>query len=176
VGRIAPNKRIEHLIKTVFYFKKFISPLVRLILVGKTGTFPKYYEACVQMADEFYLNPEEIRFLGHIPDAEMFAVYKAADVFLSLSEHEGFCLPLIESMIFALPVIALASTAVPGTLGRAGIRLARWRPDETAELVALAAREPAVRERLVEAGRRELAEFKAFPREKVLLDGLRGIL
>jgi glycosyltransferase involved in cell wall biosynthesis len=176
VGRIAPNKRIEHLIKTVFYFKKFVSPLVRLILVGKTATFPRYYEACARMADEFYLAPEEIRFLGHVPDAELFALYRASDVFLSLSEHEGFCLPLIESMIFDLPVVALASTAVPGTLGEAGILMDRWRPDETAELLALAAGEAAVRERMIAAGRRELARFKAFPRERVLLDALRECL
>jgi glycosyltransferase involved in cell wall biosynthesis len=176
VGRIAPNKRIENLIKTAFYFKKFVSPMVRLILVGKTGTFPRYYEACVRMADEFHMAPEEVRFLGHVPDAELYAAYRAADVFLSLSEHEGFCLPLLESMVFDLPVIALASTAVPGTLGGAGILLERWRPDETAELVARVARDEAVRGRLIEAGRRELARYKAFPREKVLLDGLKGIL
>ena len=160
----------------MFYYKKFISPLVRLILVGKTNTFPRYYEACARMADEFYLAPEEVRFLGHVPDAELFALYQASDVFLSLSEHEGFCLPLIESMIFDLPVVALASTAVPGTLGEAGILMDRWRPDETAELVALVARDQAVRERLVAAGRRELDRFKAFPREKVLLEALRGIV
>ena len=87
VGRVAPNKRIEHLIKTAFYYKKFISPMVRLILVGKTGTFPRYYEACVRMADEFHMAPEEVRFLGHVPDAELYAAYRSADVFLSLSEH-----------------------------------------------------------------------------------------
>ncbi len=176
VGRVAPNKRIEHLIKTAFYYKKFISPLVRLILVGKTNTFPRYYEACVRMADEFHMAPEEVRFLGHVPEAELYAAYRSADVFLSLSEHEGFCLPLVESMIFDLPVIALASTAVPGTLGRAGLLIDRWRPDETAELIALLQGDAALRGRLVEAGRGELARIKAFPREKVLLDGLRGIL
>jgi hypothetical protein len=79
-------------------------------------------------------------------------------------------------MIFDLPVVALASTAVTGTLGETGILMERWRPDETAELVALVARDQAVRERLVAAGRRELARFKAFPREKVLLDALRGMV
>jgi glycosyltransferase involved in cell wall biosynthesis len=79
-------------------------------------------------------------------------------------------------MIFDLPVVALASTAVPGTLGEAGILMDRWRPDETAELLAMVAQDQAVRERLVAAGRRELARFKAFPREKVLLDALRGII
>ena len=108
------------------------------------------------MADEFYLTPEEIRFLGHVPDEEMFALYRASDVFLSLSEHEGFCLPLIESMIFDLPIVALDSTAVPVTLGGAGILIRTKRPDEVAELVArIAARD---RARPAEADRRWPAE------------------
>jgi L-malate glycosyltransferase len=175
VGRVAPNKRVEHLIKTTFYYKKFVSPLVRLIVVGKTNTFPKYYESCVRMADEFYLKPDEARFLGHVPDAEMFALYRAADVLLSLSEHEGFCLPLVESMIFDLPVVALGATAVPDTLGGAGILMDRFRPDETAELVHLVAGDAALRKSLVDGGRRRLADFKAFPRESFLLDAVRGL-
>jgi glycosyltransferase involved in cell wall biosynthesis len=175
VGRIAPNKRIDNLVRTVFYYKKFVSPLVRLIVVGKTGTFPAYYRGVVRMADEFFLKPDEIRFLGHVPDAEMFALYKAADVFLSLSEHEGFCLPLVESLIFDLPVVALGSTAVPYTLGSAGVLLDAFRPDRTAELVDRVAHDQALRARLIEAGRRELAAFKAFPREAFLLERVREL-
>ncbi len=175
VGRVAPNKRIENLIKTTFYFKKFISPLVRLIVVGKTNTFPKYYQSCARQADDFHLRPDEALFLGHVPDAEMYALYRAADVFLSLSEHEGFCLPLIESMIFDLPVIALGATAVPFTLGGAGILMNRFRPDETAELAERVARQGELRRSLVESGRRELRAFKAFPRERFLLESVRGL-
>jgi glycosyltransferase involved in cell wall biosynthesis len=175
VGRIAPNKRIENLVRTVFYFKKYISPLVRLIVVGKTDTFPSYYRSVVRMVDEFYLKPDEVRFLGHVPDEEMYALYKAADVFLSLSEHEGFCLPLIESLIFDLPVVALASTAVPYTIGKAGILVNDSRPARVAELVDRVARDEYLRKRVIEAGRRELAAFKAFPREEFLLARIREI-
>jgi glycosyltransferase involved in cell wall biosynthesis len=175
VGRVAPNKRVENLVRAVFYYKKFISPLVRLIVVGKTDTFPTYYRSVVQMADEFYLKPEEIQFIGHIPDEEMFAYYRAADVFLSLSEHEGFCLPLIESLIFDLPVIALEAAAVPFTLGRGGILIQDARPDRVAELVEIVAHDKALRKKLVAAGRRELAAFKAFPRDRFLLDRIREL-
>ena len=175
VGRVAPNKKIENLVRTVFYYKKFISPLVRLIIVGKTDTFPVYYRSVVQMADEFYLKPEEIQFLGHVNDEEMFAFYLAADVFLSLSEHEGFCLPLVESMMFDLPVIALDSTAVPFTLGEGGILIRDSRPEYVAELVRIVARDKTLRRKLIAAGRRELATFKAFPRERFLLDRIREL-
>jgi len=169
VGRVAPNKRIDNLVRTVFYFKKYISPLVRLIVVGKTNTFPAYFEAVSRIADEFYLKSEEFTFLGHVPDEEMFAVYRASDVFLSLSEHEGFCLPLVESMIFDLPVVALASTAVPYTLGESGVLVREFRPDRVAELVDIVAREAPLREKLAAAGRRELAKLQAFPYEEFLL-------
>lgn len=169
VGRVAPNKRIENLIKVVFYYKKYISPLVRLIIVGKTDTFPAYYRSVVRMADEFYLKPEEIQFIGHVPDEEMFALYRASDVFLSLSEHEGFCLPLVESMIFELPVVALDSTAVPYTLGEAGIQIKDSRPDYVAELIDIIAHNERWKAKLIKSGQRELKKFKAFKREEFLL-------
>jgi len=175
VGRIAPNKRIENLIKVVFYYKKYISPLVRLIIVGKTNTFRAYHESVIKIADEFFLKNEEIRFMGHIPDEELFALYRASNVFLSLSEHEGFCLPLIESMIFDLPIIALNSTAVPGTLGEAGILINNSRPDYVAELVEVAAHDTALRERLIESGRRQLRAFKEFKREEFLVQQLKKL-
>ncbi len=175
VGRVAPNKRIENLIRVVFYYKKYISPLVRLIVVGKTDTFPGYYWSVARMADEFYLKPEEIQFIGHVPDEEMFALYRASDVFLSLSEHEGFCLPLVESMIFELPVVALDSTAVPYTLGEAGIQIKDSRPDYVAELIDIIAHNKRLKARLVESGRREIKKFKAFKREEFLLRELSQI-
>lgn len=175
VGRIAPNKKIDNLIKVAFYYKKYISPLMRLIIVGKTKTFPDYYDSLVRMADEFYLKSEEVRFLGHVPDQELFALYRASDVFLSLSQHEGFCLPLVESMIFDLPIIALNSTAVPYTLGEAGILINNSRPDYVAELVDVAAHDTALRQRLIESGRRELRSFKGFKREEFLLQQLKKL-
>ena len=170
VGRIAPNKKIEDLIKVTFYYKKFISPLVRLVIVGKTSSLPAYYHSLVRLADEFLLAPEEIRFTGHLPDDEMFALYRAADVFLSLSEHEGFCLPLIESLVFDLPVIAYDSTAVPDTLGGAGILVREKRPDRVAELVDLVARDPELRESIIHGQRERLKEFQAQGREPFLLE------
>jgi len=161
VGRVAPNKKIEDLIRVAFYYKKYVSPLVRLIVVGKTGALPGYYESLVRLADEFYLKPEEIVFAGHVPDEELFAYYLASDVFLSLSEHEGFCLPLLESMRFDLPVIAYAAGAVPGTLDGAGVLLGRKRVDEIAELVDLVARDEALRGKILAGQRDRLARFRA---------------
>ena len=175
VGRVVPNKKIEDLIKVIFYYKKYISPLVRLIVVGKTSSLPKYYQSLVRLADEFYLNPEEIFFAGHIPDEELFAIYKASDVFLSMSEHEGFGLPFIESMIFDLPVIAYDSTAVPYTLGGAGVLVRNKRVDYLGELVSLVAHNKKLKENIIEGQRRRLEEFKKEEREKFLLQVLKTL-
>lgn len=160
VGRIVPNKRIEDLIRVVFTYKKYISPLVRLIVVGKTSSLPKYYESLVCLADEFYLKPEEICFTGHVPDEELFSLYRAADVFLSLSEHEGFGLPFIESMVFDLPIIAFDCTAVPYTLDGAGILIRNKKVDYVAELVAEVADNQKLRKKIIGGQRQRLKRFK----------------
>ncbi len=176
VGRIAPNKKVEDLIRVTFYFKKYVSPLVRLIVVGKTSTIPKYYESLVRLADEFYLKPEEICFTGHIPDEEMFALYKASDVFLSMSEHEGFGLPFIECLIFDLPVIAYECCAVPFTLGDAGVLLKSKRVEYVAELVDMVAHHRKLREKLIQGQRQRLQRFKELKLEEVLKKKLMDLL
>jgi glycosyltransferase involved in cell wall biosynthesis len=176
VGRVAPNKRIEDLIRTTFYFKKYISPLVRLIVVGKTSSLPKYFESLVRMADEFFLEPEEIVFTGHVPDEEMFALYRASDVFLSMSEHEGFCLPLIESMVFDLPIIAYDSTAVPFTLEGAGVLIDSKGPDMVGELVDRAAHDIELRRRVLEGQKARLERFRKLDLRGFLLEKIKELV
>ncbi len=169
IGRIVPNKKIEDLIRVIFYYKKYISPLVRLIIVGKTTSLPKYYYSLVQMADEFYLKPEEICFTGHIPDDEMFSLYKASDVFLSLSEHEGFGLPFIESMIFDLPIIAYDCTAVPYTLDGAGVLIKHKKVTHVAELAEMVSHRKGLKQDIISGQRNRLERFKNIDKEKILL-------
>lgn len=175
VGRIVPNKKIEDLIKVTFYYKKYISPLVRLIVVGKVNSLPKYYQSLICLADEFYLKPEEICFTGHIPDEEMFALYQTSDVFLSLSEHEGFGLPFVESMVFDLPLLAYNCTAVPDTLQGGGILLEEKRVDKVGELVYVVAKDMKLRQKIIQGQRQRLKQFKKFPGEKFLLQHIEGL-
>lgn len=169
VGRVAPNKKIEDLIKVIFFYKKYISPLVRLIVVGKTSSIPKYYQSLVRMADEFYLQPEEICFTGHVSAEEMFSLYRASDVFLSLSEHEGFGLPFVESMIFDLPIIAYDAAAVPFTLGEAGVLLRNKRVEYVAELVRLVAEDKTIRQKIIQGQQQRLHRFKESRQDEALL-------
>jgi glycosyltransferase involved in cell wall biosynthesis len=121
VGRISPNKKIEDLIKILFFYKKYISPSIRLVVSGKTDSLPAYFLSLADLASRFLLTSEDIVFTGHIPFEELLAVYRFGDVFVSMSEHEGFCLPLIESCYFQVPVVAFGAGAVSETLGGAGI-------------------------------------------------------
>ncbi|MDR0983526.1 MAG: glycosyltransferase [Ruminococcus sp.] len=118
VGRVAPNKKQEDIIRIFSYYKNNINPKSRLCIVGNQGLVD-YYEDLLSYSD--LLNPGDIRFLGHITFSEILACYKAADLFLCMSEHEGFCVPLIEAMLFDLPIVAYESTAIPETLNDAGI-------------------------------------------------------
>jgi glycosyltransferase involved in cell wall biosynthesis len=169
VGRIVPNKKIDDLIRVIFYYKKYISPLVRLVVVGKTSSLPPYYKSMIRLADEFYLKPEEICFTGHIPDDEMFSLYKASDVFLSLSEHEGFCLPFIESMVFDLPIIAYDCTAVPFTLDGSGVLIAHKKVDYIAELIDIVAHQKKLRQAIIRGQQERLERFKKIDKQKTLL-------
>ncbi|MFO7866520.1 MAG: glycosyltransferase family 4 protein [Candidatus Aminicenantes bacterium] len=159
-GRIAPNKKIEDLIRVGFYYKKYISPMVRLIIVGKTHSLPSYYRALIRMADDFYLQPDELCFTGHIRDDSLYALYEISDVFLSMSEHEGFGLPFIECMIFDLPVIAYNAAAVPYTLGGSGILIDHKRPDYVGELVHRVAADRSLRRAVIRTQHRRLETFK----------------
>ena len=175
VGRIVPNKKIEDLIRVIFYYKKYISPLVRLIIVGKTSSLPAYYKSLVRLADEFYLKPEEICFTGHIPDDEMFSLYRASDVFLSLSEHEGFGLPFLESMVFDLPIIAFDCTAVPFTLDGAGILIKHKRVDYVAELVDTVAHQIKLKKAIIRGQQQRLERFKNIDKTEILLRMVAGL-
>ncbi|MEN8153028.1 MAG: glycosyltransferase family 4 protein [Acidobacteriota bacterium] len=121
VGRITPNKKIEDLIKILHLYKNNISGSIRLIIAGKTDNVPEYYNSIRKLVSGLEINSSDLVFTGHIPFNELLSVYRAGDVFLSMSEHEGFCLPLIESSFFNIPVVAYNAGAVKETLGGSGI-------------------------------------------------------
>ena len=123
VGRITPNKKIEDLIKFLSVYKKIVSSDVRLIIAGNVGSVPHYFSSLLSLKNELGLDLEDLFFTGHIPFRELISVYRSADLFLSMSEHEGFCLPLIESSFFRIPVIAFKAGAVEETLAGSGILL-----------------------------------------------------
>lgn len=163
VGRIAPNKRQEDVIK-VFYYYKRINPRSRLLLVGSSWDPGDVYLKWLQDLVA-YLGLADVHFCGHVPFEELVAYYRLADVFVSMSEHEGFCLPLIESMYFGIPIMAYNSTAIPYTLGGTGVLINEKRYDFIAELIELLVTDKVLKQRIVTKQRERL---QGFEKEKVV--------
>jgi glycosyltransferase involved in cell wall biosynthesis len=133
VGRIIPNKKIEDLIRSFAVFQKWVRPRSRLLLVGDHRGFERYLGRLQELVRELRL--EEVVFSGQVDDQELYAYYRVADVFLCLSEHEGFCVPLQEAMLFSLPVVAYDTGAVRETLRGGGLLLQEKAPELVAEVL-----------------------------------------
>jgi glycosyltransferase involved in cell wall biosynthesis len=159
VGRIAPNKKIEDHIKLAEQYKRYIDAHYRFIFVGRYDVVPRYYAAIRALMAEYKLLPERFVFTGPVPDAELAAYYRASSVYISLSEHEGFCVPLVEAMAMDVPVLAYSAAAVPDTLGGAGIQFAPKDFEYAAELMGMLAFEDHPRDEVLARQRRRLADF-----------------
>lgn len=118
-GRIAPNKCQQDVIKAFANYQGKYNPKSRLFLVGAYAEDNKYYQFVKDSVEES--GAQNVIFSGHIKFHQILSYYHVAHMFLCMSEHEGFCIPLLEAMYFKLPIVAYNSTAVPGTLGGSGI-------------------------------------------------------
>lgn len=157
VGRIAPNKRQEDIIAAFALYNKYINKKSRLFLVGAVVTTERYQAALERYVSEN--NIENVHFEGHVSFSDIIAYYKIADLFLCESEHEGFCVPLLEAMIFDVPIVAYASSAVGETLGGSGIVFTVKSPQFTAELMDKLLSDELLRKRVIENQRERLLDF-----------------
>jgi glycosyltransferase involved in cell wall biosynthesis len=158
VGRIVPNKRIEDHIRLAEHYKRYVDTEYRFIFVGKTDGVPRYYNAVRALVAEYRMPEDRFIFTGAVPDEDLVTYYRCAHVYLSLSEHEGFCVPLLEAMAADVPVLAYASTAVPDTLQGAGVQFAPKDLEFAAELLGELAYNDVFRQRVIAGQRRRLAD------------------
>jgi glycosyltransferase involved in cell wall biosynthesis len=159
VGRVAPNKRHDDLIRLASYWKRFLSPDLRLLLVGKPPRRREYMDALRSLHYEEGLSAAEVLFTGHVAHDDLLACYAAAHVFVSMSEHEGFGVPLVESMLMRVPVVAYRCTAVADTLGAAGLQFVPKRLAEMAEAAHLVTTDAGLRGQVLAAQAKRLAAF-----------------
>lgn len=157
LGRIAPNKCYEDIIAAYAMYKKYINPQSRLLLVGNTDGTPRYYDRLQRYVDA--IGVEDVIFTGHTSFPAILAYYKVADVFLCMSEHEGFCVPLVEAMTFDVPIIAYNSSAIPWTLGQSGIVLDNKKPDEVACAIDYLLTHSKLKQSIILKERERLADF-----------------
>jgi L-malate glycosyltransferase len=133
VGRVIPNKRIDDLVRVFACFQRYVDTRSRLLVVGDYRGQERYYDRLQEMVRSLEL--DEVVFTGQVDQDDLLACYTVADAFLCLSEHEGFCVPLVEAMAFRLPVIAYDAGAVAETLRGGGILLKEKPPEIVAELI-----------------------------------------
>ena len=156
VGRIAPNKHQEDVIKAFYFYKKH-DPDARLILAGSCAGFENYADRLKTYVRALGL--DGVVFTGHASFPEILAYYRTASAFLCMSRHEGFCVPLIEAMYFDVPVIALDAAAVGETLGGSGMLLSDSDPLFAAKVLERVLEDGELRSSIIEGQRRRLGDF-----------------
>ena len=157
VGRIAPNKKQENVIRAFYQYKR-LDPDSRLILVGSYSGMENYYERLVKYADALGL-ADDVIFTGHIKFNEILAYYRLADAFVCMSEHEGFCVPLAEAMFFDVPIIAYDTSAIGDTLGGCGVLLDSNDPVFAARVIRRVLTDEPLKKQIIEGQRRRLEDF-----------------
>jgi glycosyltransferase involved in cell wall biosynthesis len=159
VGRIAPNKKIEDHIRLAEHYKRYVDAYYRFIFVGRTDAVPRYYSTVRALISEYQMLNERFIFTGPVPDEELAVYYRKAAVYVSLSEHEGFCAPLVEAMATGVPVLAYGAAAVPETLAGAGVQFAPKDLEYAAELMGALAFDDRLRAEVLAGQRSRLAAF-----------------
>jgi glycosyltransferase involved in cell wall biosynthesis len=167
VGRISPQKRQEDVVKAFTVFKTYFDKGARLHLVGPSSS-TEYQRTLERFIEK--LGIANVHLTGPVSQSELIAYYRSADLFLSMSEHEGFCVPLIEAMLSEVPVIAYAAAAIPETVGEAGILVYEKRYEEIAALMHLVMSDTDLRERMMAAGRARAEFFRPEAHERAYLE------
>ncbi len=162
VGRVAPNKCIEDLILTFYYLKRYVRPEARLVLVGSSSGMEPYWDYLQALVKRLNLN--DVTFTGHVSNEAMVAYYRCASIYLSMSEHEGFGMPFLESMHFGVPIVAYKAAAVPETLGDSGVLITQKNHAAVAELIGLLLEDDVLREGVIA---RQRARLPAFTSDRV---------
>jgi glycosyltransferase involved in cell wall biosynthesis len=157
VGRIVPSKAQHELIKALWSYRRLYDPAARLHLVGSAPS-GRYLRTLRSFLSDLDL-VNAVRITGEVSDATLGAYFATADIYVSLSVHEGFGVPLIEAMHSSMPVVALATGAVPATVGDAGLLLDRSDPTLVAATVHRVLSDEELRRRLVAAGSAQVARL-----------------
>jgi L-malate glycosyltransferase len=149
VGRVIANKKIEDVIRFFHAYHTAFNPRSRLLLVGAHSGFERYLASLHQLVAT--VGSSHVHFVGHVSDAELVAFYEIADLFLCASEHEGFCVPIVEAFYEQIPVLAYAATAVPSTMDGAGVLFQEKDPAHVALLMDAILSNHALQDAIVDA-------------------------
>ncbi len=174
-GRVFPHKKQEDVITAFYYYKKRYNPKSRLFLVGAHGGGGDAY---FQRLQEYIqaLGVEDVILTGHTRFPEILAYYRLAHVFVSMTEHEGFCIPLVEAMYFGIPIVAYDCCAVGDTLGGSGVLLSDKDPEKAAAAIHRLVSDAAYREEILAGEKRRLQDFSHEKIQAQFLDFLERVV
>ncbi|QTI81135.1 glycosyltransferase (plasmid) [Roseomonas marmotae] len=157
VGRLSPHKCQHDLIEALTRLTAYRAAPLHLDLVGGGDAD---YRALLERAARQAGVADHVHLHGKISDEALAGIYARADAFVCLSEHEGFCIPLLEASLHRIPVLAYDAGAVRETLGQGGLILQSKDPDTVSAAISAVLDEPLLRRRIVEAQWRNLARFE----------------
>jgi glycosyltransferase involved in cell wall biosynthesis len=157
VGRLAPNKAQHDVLRAFALYRRCYDPDATLSLVGGASSV-RYERALLETVESLGLGGA-VRMPGSVSDGVLAAHYRAADAFVCLSDHEGFCVPLLEAMHHQVPIVAYAAAAVPETLGDAGLCLPDKAPAAVAQAVSVVMDDAVLRAQLARASEARLLDF-----------------
>ncbi len=159
VGRVIPNKKFENVIRAFHAYRTRHNPRARLLLVGSYTAFEKYLALLHELVAR--LGTSDVHFLGHVTNEQLTALYDVADLFLCCSEHEGFCVPIIEAFYKHVPVAAFAATAVPATMDGGGVLFETQDPTEIAGIAGAVLDDQRIEEAVIVSQDAALARLRA---------------
>jgi glycosyltransferase involved in cell wall biosynthesis len=158
VGRVCEHKNQLDLVRMMRHLGKISDVPVRLLLVGSTAS--DKYEADVLRFIDALPGTDQARMLGRRSDEDIYALYRAADLYVSFSQHEGFGMPLVEAMAFDLPVLAHSAGGTAATLGSGGLILNDATPESMAAAAKMILHEPGLRRGIIEGQRSSLTRYE----------------
>ena len=173
VGRIIPNKRVEDLIRFFHTYRTRYNETSRLILVGSHSGFADYVASLHELLAS--LGTQNVHLVGHVSNEELTALYDVADLFLSASEHEGFCVPLLEAFYKQIPVVAFAATAVPDTMDGGGVLYEHKDPRHVASVINTIVSDSVMQEEIVQSQDAALARLRQRDFDALLLGFVGGV-
>jgi len=173
VGRLAPHKRQDAVIRAFELYRRRHAPDARLVLVG--APINRAYDAAMRaLADE--LSPGRVTIESGLTREQLADRWRSAHAFLCLSEHEGFCIPLLEAFAFGVPVIARAIGGVPEVTGDAALLLEDEDGESVvAELLALAVGDRELRAELRERGAARVTAYSPEQTARTLRGALESL-
>jgi len=173
VGRVIPNKKFEDVIKTFYFYKKYFNPDSQLIIAGDFRGMERYAGALMALVNELDLS--DVHLTGHVDFDELLSFFRLARVYLSMSEHEGFGVPLLESFHLGIPVIAFAAGAVEETMNGGGILIREKDFMKTAAVIDTLEKDERFRKDVLAAQSLALEKYQSENVSRILLEHIKRV-